>query len=174
MYIYIYVCIYMCVCICICICICTCIYIYISSSDPHQASFYFASFLAFYLKYVLTFFLACVRVHAEKDRRGGVAPLLKSRDPHHLAEGAKTSLPCKLQKAKESICSYMYTYIHIYIYTYIHIYIYTLLVRDRLSFRSRCIYPKPITYAAFQPRPFRGRRPFERENLWKLSTFQQK
>ena len=49
-----------------------------------------------------------------------------------------------------------------------------LLVRDRLSFRSRCIYPKPITYAAFQPRPFRGRRPFERENLWKLSTFQQK
>jgi len=88
-----------------------------------------------------------------QDRRSGTFIKI-SRDPHHLADGAKTSLPCKLQKAKESICS--------------------LLVRDRLSFRSRCIYPKPITYAAFQPRPFRGRRPFERENLWKLSTFQQK
>ena len=92
------------------------IYIYIFFlSDLHQASFYFASFLAFYLKYVLTFFLACVRVHAEKDRREGVAPLLKSRDPHHLADGAKTSLPCKLQKAKESICSYICTYIYTYI-----------------------------------------------------------
>ena len=45
------------------------------------------------------------------------------------------------------IHTYIHTYIHIYIYIHTHIYIYTLLVRDRLSFRSRCIYPKPITYS---------------------------